>query len=140
MRLENTIFSAQAVDPKRNRILQVGAYQVARPKVIDLNERSYLNVSFGGLGQAALTMTGTNAGMVFDELNDCFYVFPAGDAGGVLRVRASDWYVDRPSIAGASPGERVNGWQNSWQYDPALKGIVCAISHTGDMVYLRTSA
>jgi hypothetical protein len=140
MRLDNAIFSAQAVDPRRNRILQVGAYQRVGPKVIDLNARSYLNVSFRGLGQSALTMIGTNAGMVFDELNDCFYVFPGDDAAQVLRVRASDWHVDRPSIAGTSPGKRVNGWQNAWQYDPALKGIVCAIAHEGDMVYLRTSA
>lgn len=140
MRLENALFSAQAVDPKRNRILQVGAYQAAGARVIDLNARAYANVSFGGLGQAALTMIGEKAGMVFDESNDCFYVFPPDDAAQILRVRASDWYVDRPSISGASPGSRVNGWQNSWQYDPALKGIVCAISHAGDLVYLRTSS
>lgn len=140
MRLDNAIFCAQAIDPKRNKILQVGGYQVSAPRVIDLNAKTYANVTFGGLGEAALTMRGEYAGMVFDELNDCFYVFPQGDAAQLLRVRASDWYVDRPTISGTSPGSRVNGWQNSWQYDPALKGIVCAVEYSSDMVYLRTSA
>lgn len=140
MTIDSRDFSAQAVDPRRNRILQIGALRGAAVRVIDLNARSYLNVTFGGLGIGALIMRGHEAGMVFDDLNDCYYVFPEGDAAQMLRVRASDWFVDRPPLSGTSPGSRVNGWQNSWQYDPALKGIVCAISHDGDMVYLRTSA
>jgi hypothetical protein len=141
MQLENTSFCAQAVDPARERVLQVGSYDgTLGPRVIDLKAKAYAAVSFTGLGAAALTLEGAGAGMVFDELNDCFYVFPGEDAALVLRVRAADWHVDRPPVTGPSPGRRENGWQNAWQYDPALKGMVCAIAHEADMVYLRTSA
>jgi hypothetical protein len=78
--------------------------------------------------------------MVYD-LNDCFWVLPGGaSASGLIRIRASDFYVDTPTLSGASPGTRTNGWMNSIQYVPALRGIVCAIKHGEDMIYLRTAA
>lgn len=140
MSLDNAAFGGAAIDPVRNRMLQVGAGSALGGRVINLTTGQYISVTFGGLGNAALTLPGEYLGMVFDELNDCFYVFPSGSASQMLRVRASDWFVDAPTTTGTPPGGRTNGWQNSWQYDPTLKGIFCAHDYNGNMAYLRTSA
>lgn len=136
------LFAGVALDPVRKRVLMCGSDQEGKgPRVYDLAAGTVLTPTFGGLGAAAITFSGSpySVGVVFDELNDCFWVFSHA-GGNPWRVRASDWYVDQPSISGTAPGARAGGWQNSWQYDPTLKGIVCATGYTEDLLYLRTSA
>lgn len=142
-------YRAGAMDHTRKKVLLVGADSNGiGPAVLNLSTNDYDSVTFGGLGAAALTFAGTfaTAGVVYDDLNDCYWVFPSGsgnasgDASGILKVDASTWAVSAPSISGTSPGTRMNGWMNSVQYDPALKGLVCCHEYDGNMFYLRTSA
>lgn len=132
-------YAGAAIDPARDQMLVVGGYNPMAPQVHRL-DGSALSVSFAGLGAAALTLP-ENPGVVFDEALDCFIVVRnEGDFISVLRVDASTWSVDKPTITGGIPAARRNGILNSVQYVPELKGIVIANSYHGNVWFMRTAA
>lgn len=129
-----------AIDPVSNTMLAFGNYNgTADPFVFDLSKGNVLSPAFGGLGSGALRVR-SDAGIVYDELERCFYVFPSRSNATMLKVDPANWRIETLSPAGSGPHGRTNGWQNAWQFVPSLKGIVCAAAYDEDMVYLRTSA
>jgi hypothetical protein len=129
-----------AIDAKSNTLLAFGDYVgTADPVVLDLNNGRTVDRPFKGLGASALR-TRNDAGIVLDEANGTYIVFPTRKADVVLTVRAEDLHIEAVAVQGPVPPARGNGWQNSWQYVPALKGIVSAAAYSEDMLYLRTSA
>jgi hypothetical protein len=133
-------YGGAAIDPTRNRMLVVGAWDPTPPRVLDLNGNR-LAVNFGGLGASVLQISGGEPGVVYDEANDKFLViYNAGSVIRVYRVDPVTWIVDQPAISGSLPSARQNGIQNSVQYVPELGGIVIANSYTGNVMFLRTSS
>lgn len=131
--------SSGAIDPIGNRLIAFGESSgTLDPVVLDLESGTFLPPDFGGLGMASLR-TKNDAGIVYDEVNGSFLVFPTRAATSILRIRAYDLYIDSVVPGGETPSGRTNGWQNSWQFVPALKGVVCAAAYNEDMLYLRTS-
>jgi hypothetical protein len=129
-----------AIDPANNSLLCFGDYSgTLEPFLVNLGTGSIQVPPFGGLGSQALRVRG-GAGVVHDEIENCFMVLGDSTANRLLRVRTSDFHVETVSPAGVAPSGRANGWQNAWQFVPRLKGIVCASSYGDDMLYLRTSA
>ena len=132
-------YAGAAIDTKRNRMLVVGGYTAVAPMVLNL-DGSIQQVSFGGLGASALTLSGGYPGVVYDESNDLYIVvFNADGNIKILTVRASDLYVDSPTLRGPTPAARTNGIQNSVQYVPQLKGIVIANNYYGDVYFMKTA-
>ncbi len=132
-------YAGAAVDTKRNRILVVGGYEAVAPMVLNL-DGSTQQVSFGGLGASALTLSGGYPGLVYDEVNDLFIAaFNASGSIKILTIRASDLFVASPGITGTAPTARSNGIQNSIQYVPELKGVVIANSYYGDVYFMKTA-
>lgn len=132
-------YCGSAVDNKRGRILAVGDFAAARdPEHRKTSDATLSGLTFGGLGASALRMSGY-PGVVYDEANDWFLVFKNNSPIDVYRVRASDLYVDMPTITGTKPAQRPNGIQNSVQYMPELKGVAIANSYTGNIKFLATS-
>ncbi|MBI3348050.1 MAG: hypothetical protein HY020_12685 [Burkholderiales bacterium] len=132
-------YAGAAIDTKRNRMLVVGGYSAVAPMVLNLNG-STQQVTFGGLGASALTLSGGYPGVVYDESNDLYIVvFNADGNIKILTVRAGDLYVDSPTLSGPTPAARTNGIQNSVQYVPELKGIVIANNYYGDVYFMKTA-
>jgi hypothetical protein len=131
-------YAGAAIDTQRNRMLVVGSYTPLAPVVLNLDGSSQ-SVSFGGLGAAALTLSGY-PGVVYDEFNDLYLVaYNDGSTLSLLSVRASDFMVSRPVLTGLTPSARTNGIHNSIQYVPELRGVVIANSYTGDVLFMRTA-
>lgn len=129
-------YSGAAIDPVRGRMLIVGA----KPEVRDLNGNIVAAV-FGGLGAAALTLSGGYPGVMYDEALDRFLVVHnEGGAIRLLRVHPQTWVVDQPAVTGAAPAARQNGLHNAAQYAPELGGFALANSHGGNVLFMRTSA
>lgn len=131
-------YAGTAIDPLRDRMLIVGNYSPAAPEVRDLNGTS-VAASFGGLGAAALTLSGY-PGVMYDEANDRYLVLHnAGATIRLLRVHPTSWIVDEPATTGTAPAARPNGLQNAAQYAPELGGFVLANSYNGNVYFMRTS-
>ena len=132
-------YAGAAIDPVRERLLVVGGYSAQNPQVHAL-DGSRLSVGFGGLGAAALSLTGY-PGVVYDEAIDRYLVvFNRGSSIRLLRVHPQTWLVDDPEPTGTPPAARPNGIHNAAQYVPELKGLVIANSHAGNVWFMRTSA
>lgn len=132
-------YAGSAIDPVRSRMLVVGGYNPLPPEVHDLTS-ARLPVTFSGLGQAALTLTGY-PGVVYDETHDNYLVVHNTDEGiKIIRVAADRWFVDIPPVTGGAPRARRNGILNAVQYVPELRGIVIANSHDGNVWFMRTAA
>lgn len=134
-------YCAGAIDPKRDRMLIVGGWGKAAPEVRDLHG-SRLSVSFGGLGEAAITDdTNTYPGAFYDEALDKFVVVRnIADRIAVHLVDAATLAVSDPGMLGAAPAKRMNGIQNAAQYVPELRGFALANSHSGNVYFVRTAA
>lgn len=132
-------YSGAAIDPRRNRIFQVGGYSPQPPAVRDLNGTP-ISASFGGLGAGPLTLSGY-PGVVYDEANDSFLaLFNQNGSIRLVRINADTWFVDAPTVYGTAPKARTNGIHNSVQYVPELKGIVIANSYFGNVLFMRTAS
>jgi len=131
-------YAGAAIDPLRNRMLLVGGYSASAPEVRAL-DGSLLPATFGGLGAAALTLSGY-PGVQYDEATDRYVVaFNAGASIKILRVHPETWLVDEPTMTGNAPATRTNGLQNAMQYVPELKGLVLANKHNSNVFFVRTS-
>jgi hypothetical protein len=130
-------YRGAAIDPTRNRMLLVGGTTAPEVRALDGLPQT---VAFGGLGAAALTLTGYPS-VLYDEVNDTYLaVFNDGASINVRRVRAGTWVVDAPPITGTPPIARVNGLQNAAQYVPELGGLVLANTYAGNVYFMRTSS
>jgi len=131
-------YAGAAIDPIRNRMLIVGSYDGnLPPQVRDLNGNS-ISATFTGLGASGLSVGGY-PGVVYDEASDRFLViFNSGSSIRVRRVNPTTWFVDEPTVTGATPANRQNGIQGAAQYAPELGGIVIANSYNGNVYFLKT--
>lgn len=132
-------YAGAAIDPLRNRMLVVGGYSPAAPEVRAF-DGTLIPAKFGGLGAAALTLSGY-PGVQYDEATDRYMVaFNSGATIKILRVHAETWQVEEPTLTGNAPAARANGLQNSMQYVPELRGLVFANKHGGNVFFIRTAA
>ena len=132
-------YAGAAIDPRRNRMFILGGYSSSGPEVRDLNGTT-MPVQFGGLGAAALTVSGY-PGAIYDEANDRFIaLFNYGSTVRVLSINPETWAVDAPQLSGTPPAARTNGIHNSVQYVPELRGFVIANSYSGNAYFVRTAA
>lgn len=130
-------YAGSAVDPTRDRMLVVGDFGGSRdPFVRSTLNASAVSVTFGGLGAAALRMSGY-PGVVYDEDNDRFLVFKNDNPITVYSVNAADFTVSLLTTTGTTPAQRQNGIHNSVQYAPELRGVVMANSYTGNVKFMR---
>ena len=130
-------YRGAAIDPTRNRMLLVGG--TGAPEVREL-DGTPIPTTFGGLGAAALALTGYPS-VLYDEVNDTYLaVFNDGASIRVLRVHAGTWTVDAPATTGTPPAARQNGLQNAAQYVPELGGLVLANTYQGNVYFMRTSS
>ncbi len=134
-------YCGAAIDPRRERMLIVGGWGKTTPEIRDLRG-SILKVSFGGLGEEALTeRDGTYPGVFYDEALDKFVVVRnIADRIALHLVDAATLSVSKPSMTGTAPTKRMNGIQNAAQYVPELRGFVLASSHSGNVHFVRTAA
>lgn len=132
-------YCGAAIDPVRNRILTVGGYTPSAPAILGL-DGSNLNVSFGGLGASALTVS-NYPGVVYDEVLNRFFAFfnTADNKLRMLAVDAQTWEVSAPTLRGSEPAARPQGLHNAARYVPELRGIVLANSYNGNVLFMRTS-
>lgn len=130
-------YTGQAIDPTRDRMLIVGGFSAAAPRVRDLDGH-LISVTFGGLGAGAITVAAYH-GVVYDEENDRFLVFVNTDPLTVYAVDADTWAVSAVTTTGVEPAQRSNGIHNSVQYVPEMTGVVYANSYTGNVLFMRTA-
>lgn len=137
----NPWYAGAAIDPIRERMLICGSYGGdVGPEVRSL-DGAIIDVTFGGLGPAALTIAG-GPGVVYDPVNELFFVFSNGAAGGpmtLLRVDPATFEVAPFDTTGAIPLHRDNGVYNSVQYVPELRGLVIADRYAGSVKFVRTA-
>jgi hypothetical protein len=141
-------YAGAAIDGVRDRMLTVGSYDGDVPPSVRALDGSEIEAEFGGMGAAALTVSGY-PGVLYDEACDMFLVGLNGsydeenpDASTPIRLLAVDpetWEVTEPSTSGPTPLARPNGIFNALQYVPELRGIVLANRYAGDVFFMRTA-
>ena len=80
----------------------------------------------------------------YDPVNDCFWLimldFRNLTKSALFRIRASDLFVDEPTLTGISTlPVRINNWHNAMRYVPELKGLVGCFELTQDLLFIRTA-